>query len=169
MSELLARLPGTSFADGSVCDVELWLGTEPAPDPDVFAAMVLLRDGEGRCAATWSPRRQEWSIPGGWREPDESVTGCAVREVLEETGVRLDPAGLTPVGMEVFSPGGRPGRWPAEGGAMQLFTASLDSPGPPLVAAEPDAVDPQWLTVQEFESRAGQRFWWPLVAALVRP
>jgi 1,4-alpha-glucan branching enzyme len=38
-----------------------------------------------------------------------------------------------------------------------------------LVAAEPDAVDPRWVTAQEFETLSGGQFWWPLVAAAMTP
>ena len=38
-----------------------------------------------------------WFTTGGGREPGESVRECAVREVLEETGLRLAPADLGPV------------------------------------------------------------------------
>jgi ADP-ribose pyrophosphatase YjhB (NUDIX family) len=164
VTELVAHVPGATFADGSVCDVQLWLSSEPAPEADVFAAMVVLRDREGRCAVTWSPRRQEWGIPGGLREPGESVVACALREVQEETALRLRAQDLAVVGFERFAPRS-PGRWPAAGGCMQLFSADLDRSGPALTASEPDAVDPQWLTAGEFAARSGERFWWPLVAA----
>ncbi|WP_240517402.1 NUDIX domain-containing protein [Paracoccus salipaludis] len=35
-----------------------------------------------------------WDLPGGAREGDESPQACALRELLEETGLRLDPARL---------------------------------------------------------------------------
>ena len=35
-----------------------------------------------------------WDLPGGAREGDESPQACARRELLEETGLRLDPARL---------------------------------------------------------------------------
>jgi 8-oxo-dGTP pyrophosphatase MutT (NUDIX family) len=38
-----------------------------------------------------------WFTPGGGRESGESQTECAVRELLEETGLRLDPDDLGPV------------------------------------------------------------------------
>ena len=38
-----------------------------------------------------------WFTPGGGREPGESQTECAARELLEETGLRLDPGDLGPV------------------------------------------------------------------------
>jgi 8-oxo-dGTP pyrophosphatase MutT (NUDIX family) len=38
-----------------------------------------------------------WLTPGGGLDPGESVTAGAVRELREETGHRIDPAGLGPV------------------------------------------------------------------------
>jgi 8-oxo-dGTP pyrophosphatase MutT (NUDIX family) len=38
-----------------------------------------------------------WFTPGGGREPGESKTECAARELLEETGLRLDPEDFGPV------------------------------------------------------------------------
>jgi 8-oxo-dGTP pyrophosphatase MutT (NUDIX family) len=38
-----------------------------------------------------------WFTTGGGREPGETDTDTAVREVLEETGLRLEPADLGPV------------------------------------------------------------------------
>lgn len=36
-----------------------------------------------------------WDLPGGAREGDETPEACALRELSEETGLRLDPARLT--------------------------------------------------------------------------
>jgi 8-oxo-dGTP pyrophosphatase MutT (NUDIX family) len=164
----LAFVAGATFADGSVADVELCLSPEPAPEGDVFAAMVMVGDGAGRYVAVYSPRRQEWSIPGGWREDGETVPECAVREVWEETGLRLGANDLEAWGFERFTPVSLTGRWPASGGTMQLFRATCDSRATDLVAAEPDAVDPQWVTAEQFEALAGRQFWWPLVESAIR-
>ncbi|MFT5483130.1 MAG: 8-oxo-dGTP diphosphatase [Halieaceae bacterium] len=40
------------------------------------------------------PKRGLWAIPGGFREPGESLAEGAAREVLEETGVILHPEQL---------------------------------------------------------------------------
>ncbi|GAA2168024.1 NUDIX hydrolase [Pedococcus bigeumensis] len=169
MSHLIASVPGATFADGSVADVELWASSEPVADDAVFAAMVVVTDATGRYAAVYSPRRREWGIPGGWREPGESAVECAVREVWEETGLRLDPEGLRVFGHESFAPVSAHGRWPERGGSMQLFRCRVHVAGGELVAAEPDAVDPRWVTAQEFETLSGGQFWWPLVAAAMTP
>lgn len=39
-----------------------------------------------------------WMNPGGKPEPGESAVECAVREVGEELGLRLDPSRLFPLG-----------------------------------------------------------------------
>ena len=165
MSRLVASVPGATFADGSVADVELWASTEPVDEARVFVATVVVTDALGRYAVTYSPRRREWGIPGGWREPGESVVECAVREVQEETGLQLAADELRAFGHEDFTPRSLHGLWPAGGGSMQVFRTTLPVAGEDLVAVEPDAVDPKWLTADEFEELSGQQFWWPLVAA----
>ncbi|MCU1367758.1 MAG: hydrolase [Ilumatobacteraceae bacterium] len=36
------------------------------------------------------PRRDDWSLPKGKRKRRETAMDCAIREVLEETGMRAD-------------------------------------------------------------------------------
>jgi 8-oxo-dGTP diphosphatase len=49
------------------------------------AGGVVLRDG--RIALVHRPRYDDWSLPKGKLDPGESWEECAVREVLEETGL----------------------------------------------------------------------------------
>jgi len=49
--------------------------------------IVLIRRGK-------APRRDEWSIPGGHLEWGESLHDAVLREVLEETGLSVEIAGL---------------------------------------------------------------------------
>lgn len=165
----VAKVRGVSFPDGSAADVELVRSARPAPEGEVFAAMVAVTDTESRYVAVHSPRRAEWSVPGGAVEPGESPTQAAVREVAEETGLSLTPADLEPCGYERFTPLTDHGRWPREGGFLQVYRVSLTSAGPPLAATMDDARDPEWLTWDQFADRCGDRFWWPLIAAAAAP
>ncbi len=61
-------------------------------------AVALVRDSEqpGRLLLLRQPRTVGWSLPAGLLRRGESpVDGC-VRELEEETGLRLEPADLTP-------------------------------------------------------------------------
>jgi 8-oxo-dGTP diphosphatase len=51
------------------------------------AGGVVVRD-DGRVAVIHRPRYDDWSLPKGKLDPGESFEDGAVREVLEETGVR---------------------------------------------------------------------------------
>jgi 8-oxo-dGTP diphosphatase len=66
-------------------------------DAEVLAAGGLVVRDDGRIAVIHRPRYDDWSLPKGKLDPGESFEDGAVREVLEETGVRgrivseLDP------------------------------------------------------------------------------
>lgn len=162
---LVARLRYVELADGSVMHVDLHTATTLAEEESVFAALVVLTDLNGDYAVVFSPRRAEWGPPGGGREPGEGVLDCVLREVREETGLLLDPDALVVLGQERFVPVSISGRWPARGGVLQLFGATVDGSSPPLVASEADATDPQWVSYRRFRELAGDRFWWPLIEA----
>ena len=57
-------------------------------DPEVLAAGGLIVRDDGRIAVIHRPRYDDWSLPKGKLDPGESFEDGAVREVLEETGVR---------------------------------------------------------------------------------
>jgi 8-oxo-dGTP pyrophosphatase MutT (NUDIX family) len=52
---------------------------------------VVVEDGHGR--VLWQHRTDfdTWGLPGGVLELDETLPACAVREVLEETGLHVTP------------------------------------------------------------------------------
>ena len=55
-------------------------------NPVHAAGGVVLRDG--RVAVVHRPRYDDWSLPKGKLDPDESFEDAALREVEEETGLR---------------------------------------------------------------------------------
>ena len=66
--------------------------------------MIVLRDGlvllGERIGAHGAGT---WALPGGHLEFGESVEQCARREVLEETGLDVEPIGAGPYTSDVFS------------------------------------------------------------------
>lgn len=73
-----------------------------APDSDVqtirVSAVVLLRP-DGRALSVRKDGTRMYMFPGGKPEPAETPLDTAVREVAEETGIRLRPDELTSLGV----------------------------------------------------------------------
>jgi glyoxylase-like metal-dependent hydrolase (beta-lactamase superfamily II)/8-oxo-dGTP pyrophosphatase MutT (NUDIX family) len=82
--------------------------------PRSAAAVILIRHSDPEIEVFWVRRAQHMAFqggyhafPGGQLDPNEDARICAAREVLEEVGVRIDPATLMEVGRWVtpaFSP-----------------------------------------------------------------
>ena len=66
----------------------------PKANSLVPAAGILAEDAAGRLLLQRRRDTGQWAIPMGKMELGETPTECAVRETLEETGVRVEPLGL---------------------------------------------------------------------------
>ncbi|MFF3205619.1 NUDIX domain-containing protein [Streptomyces sp. NPDC002962] len=109
----------------------------PEPTAETVAAGVLLFDEQDRVLLVDPTYKPGWEFPGGVVEPGEAPARAGVREVEEETGIRLDDVPrLLVVDWERPAP-------PAYGGLRLLFdggrldaaaVAGLLLPGPELRA-----------------------------------
>ncbi|MEU2978208.1 NUDIX hydrolase [Streptomyces hirsutus] len=107
----------------------------PEPTAETVAAGVLLFDERDRVLLVDPTYKPGWEFPGGVVEPGEAPARAGMREVAEETGIRLDEApSLLVVDWEPPAP-------PAYGGLRLLFdggrlratdAARLLLPGPEL-------------------------------------
>jgi 8-oxo-dGTP pyrophosphatase MutT (NUDIX family) len=59
-----------------------------SPKRETEAAGGVVIDGEGRVLLVHRPRYDDWSLPKGHVDPGETFEQAALREVLEETGLR---------------------------------------------------------------------------------
>jgi 8-oxo-dGTP pyrophosphatase MutT (NUDIX family) len=125
----IAEAVGTGTAP--LCDIV----QTPEPTAETIAAGVLLFDEHDRVLLVDPTYKAGWEFPGGVVEPGEAPARAGVREVAEETGVRLDDVpSLLVVDWEPPQP-------PGYGGLRLLFDggrlASADAgrlllPGPEL-------------------------------------
>lgn len=77
--------------------------------PELVVAAVVLRDAAGRVLSVRKRGTQRFMLPGGKLEAGESSADAAVREVREELGLELDPAGLRFLGPFVTDAANEPG------------------------------------------------------------
>ena len=87
---------GATWSERLSVDVPPGLRMSAMPTPDVVAAGAVVirkaRSGRGKrheVLLVHRPRYDDWSFPKGKLDRGEHVTACAVREVEEETGLRI--------------------------------------------------------------------------------
>lgn len=83
------------------------------------------------------PYRGCWALPGGFMEMDETIEHCAVRELMEETGIAVAEEELQLIG--VYS---APGRDPRGRTVTAAYAVRLSAAVTP--AAGDDAAEVRW-------------------------
>ncbi|MFF2811708.1 NUDIX hydrolase [Streptomyces sp. NPDC058000] len=66
----------------------------PEPNSLVVAASAVVTDESGRVLLQRRRDNDLWALPGGGMDMGDSLPGCAVREVKEETGLNVEITGL---------------------------------------------------------------------------
>jgi len=101
-----------------------------SPQPRVGVGVIVLRDGHVLLGQRrGSHGAGTWALPGGHLEFGETVECCAVREVLEETGLAVDAIARGPYTSDVFADAGRH--------YVTLFVLTRSARGEPMLR-EPD-------------------------------
>lgn len=66
----------------------------PKANSLVPAASAVVVDDAGRILLHRRQDNNQWALPGGKMELGETLAGCAVREVKEETGLTVEVTGI---------------------------------------------------------------------------
>ena len=69
----------------------------PKPNSRKPSASALVRDDAGRVLLLRRTDTGAWTLPTGGLKKRETLTQCAIRETLEETGVHIEITGLVGV------------------------------------------------------------------------
>lgn len=144
------------------------------------ASAAVIDPRARRVLLVWHRATGLWLLPGGHIDPGESPAGAALREVLEETGVRARLVGdaLYLPGMvwhpspivtaEIPAPAKpeRPGK-PAEGPHLHidLLYAAVGDIRDPITPAEDEVAGVRWEPIADLDS-VGARAEVPRVVAL---
>lgn len=105
---------------------------------------AVIKDGRGRLLLIkrgHAPAAGLWSIPGGRIEPGETEAEALVREVLEETGLAVEPGPLI----------GRVRRPGTGGDVIDIADYAATITGGALRAGD-DAADARWVDVADLRS-----------------
>ncbi len=92
------------------------------------------------------PSADMFAFPGGRGEPGETPAETAIRELLEETGIRAAAPALFAT-YELAAPAGPNG--PTGGFFLSVFKVTADETSFAAAAAADDAAEMGWYTVEE--------------------
>lgn len=139
------------------------------PPATAGAAVVLVTSDDGGLVLVRSVGRSAWAPPGGKRDGDESVRAAAVRELEEETGLRVDPEALVPVGYEriTIEAGEEMAPWEAGDNHIAVYGVRTARRAPVTPRAA-DVSHAEWVDLAEARHRCGDQHWWGLVEGWLR-
>ena len=92
------------------------------------------------------PFKGKWALPGGFVEDDEDLLPAAIRELEEETGMKLKS-------MEQLAAFGKPGRDPRGRTVTVAFYTTVDAKQH-MIAGADDAADAQWFDIRNLPAIA---------------
>lgn len=110
------------------------------PLPTHYFALAIVRLGHRFLLVQEQKYGQTWSIPGGRVEPGEELAAACMREVLEESGVRVQLDGIYRVEHTPHDTGAR---------VRLIFAATPLDDTAPKTTADDESLRAAWLTLDE--------------------
>jgi 8-oxo-dGTP diphosphatase len=92
--------PANSAPEPTTADLEARRAARRYPDRPIIAVLAVVLRGEGPdtraliVERAQQPNAGRWGFPGGVLELGETVAEGAMRELMEETGIVAEPAGI---------------------------------------------------------------------------
>ncbi len=101
-----------------------------------------MRQGDRLLVVHEAKHGQLWWLPAGAVEPGETFEEAALRETLEEAGLRVRLDGLVRIERSIV-----------DGGARErvIFTATPLDASPPKSVADEHSLEARWCTMEELE------------------
>jgi|GEM_PF-4712454 len=113
------------------------------PEADRVVCKVAIFSNGGLCMGKRNDNGK-WTLPGGHADPGETPVEAALREVEEETGIKLDPDQLSPMDSKLITMD--------DGSTLKVYGFRVDLPGgvDTETKHDPDGevTDWDWINVQ---------------------
>jgi 8-oxo-dGTP pyrophosphatase MutT (NUDIX family) len=123
--------------------------TAPKANSIVVATSVYVENDDGQILLIRRTDNGLWSLPGGGMKPGETVIGCAVREVEEETGIDVEVTGL----VGIFSNPSHVVAYP-DGEVRQGFSICVSArPVAGMVRTSEESAEVVWVSREELTER----------------
>jgi phosphatase NudJ len=110
--------------------------------PTWFFSLVVVRDGDRFLVLREVKHGQLWYLPAGRVEPGEALAEAALRETLEETGVRIVLDGILKV---QHTPGAAGAR------VRAIFLAHPAGDHTPRTTPNEHSLEARWVTLDELD------------------
>jgi bifunctional NMN adenylyltransferase/nudix hydrolase len=103
------------------------------------------------------PGKGLWALPGGFVEPRESLADGAMRELIEETALAIDPAEL-PAALRAVRVFDQPDRSQRGRSITHAHHFHLGEGAPPAVLGSDDAAEACWMPLDAIAGLEEQLF-----------
>lgn len=103
------------------------------------------------------PGKGQWALPGGFVEPRESLADGAMRELIEETALAIDPAEL-PAALRDVRVFDQPDRSQRGRSITHAHFFYLGEGEPPAVLGSDDAAEARWIPLEQVAELEEQLF-----------
>jgi 8-oxo-dGTP pyrophosphatase MutT (NUDIX family) len=110
--------------------------------PDIHVSAAIIDDSEGRVLVVRKKGTTKFMQPGGKPEPGENAAQTLARELDEELGLKVDEAGLRPLGRFVSAAANEPGHRVI----ADAFALTIDAGA---VAVQAELAELRWITSAE--------------------
>lgn len=111
--------------------------------PSWYFALVVVRDGDRFLVVQERKHGQRWYLPAGRVELGEAFAEGALREVLEETGVRVELTGVLRIEHTPL---------PEYARVRVFFVARPSGPSTPKSVADEHSLQARWVTLAELRA-----------------
>jgi len=113
--------------------------------PDIHVSAAIIHDADGRVLVVRKHGTTKFMQPGGKPEAGENAAQTLARELDEELGLKVNEAGLRPLGRFISAAANEPGHRVI----ADAFALTIEAD---MVAAQAELAELRWITPADLET-----------------